>query len=435
MGYQKQNFVDCQVLNSAQLNHIEDGIVDLEGNSSTALAGKADKTEVQAIAKSVSDETTRAKGEEQRLDTAITAEKTRAEQAEQALDTRTAALESCGFVVVDGKVYDCPWDVVKTDDIAEGETGTTAPAMVLQMHYASLEDIQFSAYQAFYVVPEAGLVAGTYNIIFDFTYGTNVINGGAYNFTLTKNAPAGARMTGFYNAPDVAPANWKVYVYKDQYKSELLETCNVSSGVDGINLGSFLAKPNGKLNGLHSVAYGDNRWYKSAYRQYLNSDAPAKEWWAPQDEWDMKPDQADTVPGFLAGFSDDFKAALTRVKVVTYGNAVTDDGSAVVTYDKVFLPSLQEIYCSPLVSGEGTYWPYWKERTGAKTPQTLWQTYPLRITRDLAQRTVGRNVRLRSAHRGNGNYAFGVNSSGSVYDWTAVDAIRCAPACEMTNLK
>jgi hypothetical protein len=104
MGYQKQNFVDCQVLNSAQLNHIEDGIVDLEGNSSTALAGKADKTEVQAIAKSVSDETTRAKGEEQRLDTAITAEKTRAEQAEQALDTRTAALESCGFVVVDGKV-------------------------------------------------------------------------------------------------------------------------------------------------------------------------------------------------------------------------------------------------------------------------------------------------------------------------------------------
>lgn len=104
MGYQKQNFVDCQVLNSAQLNHIEDGIVDLESNSNTTLAGKADKSEVQANEKSISDETTRAKGEEQRLDTAITAETTRAEQAEQALDTRTAALESCGFVVVDGKI-------------------------------------------------------------------------------------------------------------------------------------------------------------------------------------------------------------------------------------------------------------------------------------------------------------------------------------------
>lgn len=339
------------------------------------------------------------------------------------------------YTAKDGKAYDCPWDVVKTDDIAEGETGTTAPAMVLQMHYASLEDIQFSAYQAFFVVPEAGLVAGTYNVKMGLDWDSNVKTGTVYQFTLTKNAPAGARLTGFHNAPDTAPTSWKVYVYKDQNKSELLETCNVSAGEAGTNLGTFLAKPNGKLNGLHPVGYGDNRWWKSAYRQYLNSDKPAKEWWQPQDEWDMKPDQADTVPGFLAGFSDDFKAALTRVKVVTYGNTVTDDGSAVVTYDKIFLPSLQEIYCSPQVSGEGTgYWPYWKECTGAKTPQALWQTYPLRITRDLAQRTVGRGVGLRSAYRGGGCNAFGVYSSGSVNSWGAVGAHRCAPACEMTNL-
>lgn len=338
------------------------------------------------------------------------------------------------YTAKDGKVYDCPWDVVKTDDIAEGETGTTAPAMVLQMHYASLEDIQFSAHQAFYVVPEAGLVAGTYNINMGLDWGTNVKTGTSYQFTLTKNAPAGARLTGFYNAPDVAPANWKVYVYKDQQKSELLETCNVSAGSAGTNLGTFLAKPNGNLNSLHSVGYGDNRWYKSAYRQYLNSDQAAGAWWTPQDSWDMKPDQADTVPGFLAGFSDDFKNALTRVKVVTYGNNVTDDGSAVVTYDKIFLPSLQEIYCSPQASGEGTYWPYWKERTGAKTPQALYKIYPLRITRDLAQRTVGRDVRLRSANRGLGYSAFVVSSSGYVDNWGAVGAYRCAPACEMTNL-
>lgn len=339
------------------------------------------------------------------------------------------------YTAKDGKVYDCPWDVVKTDDIAEGETGTTAPAMVLQMHYASLEDIQFSAYQAFFVVPEAGLVAGTYNVKMGLDWGTNVKTGTSYQFTLTKNAPAGARLTGFYKAPDVAPDNWKAYVYKNQQKSELLETCNVSAGSAGTNLGTFLAKPNGNLNGLYPVSYGDNRWHKSAYRQYLNSDAAAGGWWTPQDEWDMKPDQADTVPGFLAGFSDDFKAALTRVKVVTYGNAITDDGRAVVTYDKIFLPSLQEIYCSPQVSGEGTgYWPYWKERTGAKTPQALWKTYPLRITRDLAQRTVGRYVQLRSASRGHGSYAFHVSSSGNVGNWDVISAQRCAPACEMTAL-
>lgn len=338
------------------------------------------------------------------------------------------------YTAKDGKSYDCPWDVVKADDIAEGETGTTAPAMVLQMHYASLEDIQFSAYQAFYVVQESGLAAGTYNVKMGLDWGTNVKNGTTYQFTLTKNAPAGARLTGFYNATDTSPANWKVYVYKDQQKSELLETCNVSAGEAGMNLGTFLAKPNGKLNGLHPVCYGDNRWWKSAYRQYLNSDLPAKQWWTPQDEWDMKPDQADTVPGFLAGFSDDFKNALTRVKVVANSAAVTDDGSAVVTYDKIFLPSLQEIYCLPQTPGEGTYWPYWKERTGAKAPQALFKTYPLRITRDLAQRTVGRNVRLRSASRGSGCIVVTVSSSGNVGSWYAITAYRCPPACEMTTL-
>lgn len=334
----------------------------------------------------------------------------------------------------DGKAYDCPWNVVKADDIAEGETGTTAPAMVLQMHYASLEDIQFSAYQAFYVVQESGLAAGTYNVKMGLDWGTNVKNGTFYQFTLTKAAPAGARLTGFYSAPDTAPTSWKVYVYKDQQKSELLETCNVSAGEAGTNLGTFLAKPNGKLNGLYPVGYGDNRWHKSACRQYLNSDAAAGGWWAPQDEWDMKPDQADTVPGFLAGFSDDFKAALTRVKVVTYGNAVTDDSSAVVTYDKIFLPSLQEIYCSPQVSGEGIYWPYWKERTGAKTPQAPFQTSPLRITRDLAQRTVGSNVRLRSMDHGIGYATFIVTSSGLINSSSVIYADRCEPACEMTTL-
>lgn len=338
------------------------------------------------------------------------------------------------YTAKDGKTYDCPWDVVKADDIAEGETGTTAPAMVLQMHYASLEDIQFSAYQAFYVVQESGLAAGTYNVKMGLDWGTNVKNGTVYQFTLTKNAPAGARLTGFYNAPDTAPTSWKVYVYKDQQKSELLETCNVSAGDAGMNLGTFLAKPNGKLNGLHSVGYGDNRWYKSAYRQYLNSDLPAKQWWQPQDEWDMKPDQADTVPGFLAGFSDDFKNALTRTKVVTYGNTVTDDSSAVVTYDKIFLPSLQEIYCSPQTSGEGTYWPYWKERTGAKTPQALYKIYPLRITRDLAQRTVSRDILLRSIDHDSNYRIFGVYPNGFVSLLRTVSNCRCATACKITTL-
>lgn len=62
------------------------------------------KAAEKANADNLATEVARATCEEQRLDTAITAETTRAEQADQALDTRTAALESCGFVVVDGKI-------------------------------------------------------------------------------------------------------------------------------------------------------------------------------------------------------------------------------------------------------------------------------------------------------------------------------------------
>lgn len=140
MNYQKQNFANGEVLTAPQLNHIEDGIVDLESavnenkgvvdkiiDPTLSLSGKAAdakatgdairdvrndlsseisraQTAEKANADGIAAEASRAKGEEQRLDAAITAETTRAEQAEQALSARTDALESCGFVVVDGKV-------------------------------------------------------------------------------------------------------------------------------------------------------------------------------------------------------------------------------------------------------------------------------------------------------------------------------------------
>lgn len=77
-----------------------------ESDLSTKITEETERAKAaeQANAEGIAAEATRAKGEEQRLDTAIAAEKTRAEQAEQALDMRTKALESCGFVVVDGKI-------------------------------------------------------------------------------------------------------------------------------------------------------------------------------------------------------------------------------------------------------------------------------------------------------------------------------------------
>ena len=104
MSYQKQNFANGEVLTAPQLNHIEDGIVDVESaanetktvvdniiDPTLTLSGKA------ADAKATSDAIHSVRDD-------LASEISRAEQAEQALDTRTAALESCGFVVVDGKV-------------------------------------------------------------------------------------------------------------------------------------------------------------------------------------------------------------------------------------------------------------------------------------------------------------------------------------------
>lgn len=79
---------------------------EVEGALSTKIEEETTRAKAaeKANADNLAIESERATGEEQRLDTAITDEKTRAEQAEQALSARTDALESCGFVVVNGKV-------------------------------------------------------------------------------------------------------------------------------------------------------------------------------------------------------------------------------------------------------------------------------------------------------------------------------------------
>lgn len=122
MSYQKQNFANGEVLTASQLNHIEDGIVDVESAANATKAvvdniidptlsasgkaadAKATGDAIQGVKDDLAKEVTRAKEAERANAEGIAAEATRAEQAEQALDTRTAALESCGFVVVDGKV-------------------------------------------------------------------------------------------------------------------------------------------------------------------------------------------------------------------------------------------------------------------------------------------------------------------------------------------
>ena len=313
-------------------------------------------------------------------------------------------------------------------ELQDGEILENRP--FLQAHYAHPFGVQFSHQRAFLKCPE-GLSAGTYYVTIESNWGTNVQAGDVICFTTTIDIPSGGRVSGCYGAPDQAKSNWKVYTHSADGKT-ILETITPTFSASGTNLGVLKATTrNGNLNSVQEMAYGWNRWSTSALRQYLNSAAAIGAWWTAQDEWDIAPDQLTTKPGFLSGCSEDFINAIKTTKVTTYPNTVNDDpggNTPDITYDKVFIPALEQMYISPQKSGEGDYWEYWKRRSGRTTPMSTGQTYPNIIIYAVENHTSAQYVRLRSAHRGNALFTWYVYSSGYVNSgYYASGALRFAP--------
>lgn len=318
------------------------------------------------------------------------------------------------------KEYEYPWRVNHFENV-ELEDGEIVQGMFLQAHYAHPFGVQFSQARAFLKCPD-GLTAGTYNVKLERDWGSNAKANTYWQFTLTKDVPKGGRLSGFIQMPDVASSNWKVISYAADAITKL-ETVPVTSGQDGTALGTLqYATRNGNLNSMQETAYGWNRWKTSALRQYLNSEQAKGKWWTPQDEWDIAPDQLATKDGFLCGMPADMLKALKTVKVVTYANTVQDGGEADITYDRVFLPSLEQLFINPQIAGEGTVHEYWQRRSGMKTKMQQYQTYPRMISYAVENHTSPQFVRLRSASRGGASGAWYVGSSGNVgsgYAWYA----------------
>ena len=313
-------------------------------------------------------------------------------------------------------------------ELQDGEILENRP--FLQAHYAHPFGVQFSHQRAFLKCPE-GLAAGTYYFTIESSWGTHVSSGDVVCFTTTVDVPAGGRISGCYGAPDNAKSGWKVYTHSADGKT-ILETITPTFSASGTNLGTMkLNTRNGNLNSCQEMAYGWNRWSTSALRQYLNSAAGVGAWWTAQDEWDIAPDQLTTKAGFLAGCPEEFVEALKAVKVVTYPNTVNDDpqgNTPDITYDKVFIPSLEQIFCVPQKAGEGEYHEYWKRRSGATSPLAQYGTYPNMITYAVENHASAQNVRLRSAYRGFANLTWHVSSSGYVYGYHgASNAHRFSP--------
>lgn len=328
------------------------------------------------------------------------------------------------------KEYDNPLRINHFEDGLELEDGTTVNGMWLQTVYAHLKGVQFSHQQAFYVSGD-GMVAGTYCVGFDYTWGDKgyVTKGDYWNFTLTKDVPAGGRLAGFYGAPDQPQTNWRVYVYSADGKTVLETVSAINKGQEGTLLGVMTAYGDENLNGIQQMAYGDNRYATSAIRQYLNSDKPKGEWWTAQTKWDIAPDQLSQIDGYLCGMDPELLAVLKPVKVVTYCNTVTATGQKQVkdiTYDKVTLISLEQMYIEPQAAGEGEAHEYYKELNGTAKKFQWWQTYEILKTFAVENPTSLQNVRLRSASRGFAYNTWNVYSSGYVSSYGASYAYRPA---------
>lgn len=334
-------------------------------------------------------------------------------------------------VAASNKEYDYPYQLNCMRDF-ELEDGTIlSHRPLLQAHYAHPFGVQFSHQRAFLACPD-GLSAGTYYFTIESKLGDKgyVLAGDVVAFTLTQNVPAGGKLSGCYGAPDNAKSTWKIYSHSADGKTVIETVTPVFTVPEGAtNLGTQKHNTrNGNLNSTQEMAYGWNRWKTSALRQYLNSDAGVGAWWAAQDEWDIAPDELKTKAGFLSGVPQEIINAMKPVKVATYTNTVQDGGEADVTYDKVFLLSLEEIYVSPQIKGEGEYHEYWKQKSGSTAPLKQYGRYPKMITYAAENHVSPQGVRLRSAHRGNAYYAWCVGTSGNVGYSSANLAYHFSPA-------
>ena len=339
--------------------------------------------------------------------------------------------------------YTLPFDVVSFDDvIKEGETDPS-PGMWLESHYA-MDGVQFDASEAIYVT-DVALPAGTYNFTIGTNWGSNCVAGKVYQFTTTKEIPAGGQvMVGKNNdwytwgAPDVAPANWRVHTFASSAATTPLDSnLELSEGSDGTALGSIASNTKysqSGVNNLQRAGYGYNRWAMSAMRQYLNS-ADAKDvWWAPKNPFDRAPQQLATLDGFMSGFDNEFLQAIGKIKVTTALNTIsdTDIGASEDVYDKFFLASLEQEYIVPQAAGvEGAYWPYWKDRLELDSPQAQGGagTNANHIRYAYDAKSSAQTCRLRSAYRGYAYHAWYVSASGNADGTSATSAARGCPAC------
>ena len=120
--------------------------------------------------------------------------------------------------------------------------------------------------------------------------------------------------------------------------------------------------------------YGNSNYPVSNIDQWLNSDKGAGQWWSKTHSYDQAPtndnvssnyNEYDQKPGFLNGFSTEFKNELIEASL-PYMQPTKEGGTKITVKRKVFLPSVEEI--GGTQEGEGTTIAYFKTGEPAAYP-------------------------------------------------------------------
>lgn len=315
------------------------------------------------------------------------------------------------------------WDIIGFDIDTPADKQFTH-SMTLQLHDC-LPGTQYDAPEALFYC-ETALAAGTYNFTLLAGYDTTYGGGKTYQFTLTKEVPAGGQITFPWNWNTQASTT-KVSTYKSRTDTAAIETVGVTEGTGGTNLGTADGKTT-NMNHSHRIRYGSNNWVESAMRQYLNSDKAAGSVWTPQTKFDRPPSWNASTAGFMNGLDADFLAVIGKTTKVTCRNTVTDGGGSDTTKDKFFLLSRREVFAGNEVSNvtEGEPYPFYSDysdytnaNAGADknrikyrggSPQWWW---------------------LRTPHTGYGGNVRRVSTDGSLNDYGASGSGGVAPACNV----
>ncbi len=275
-------------------------------------------------------------------------------------------------------------DVVDHDkDCADDERSI----VMLSRDVIAYGTIPFDAPELLYYA-ETGLAAGTYKITLDHgTYGGATTQDGTYIFTLTQAIPAGGGFRhssiGYYQSGGYTKAqitSGKITTYGAQPARTTVESNITIAEWDGsasaIDLGKFSARDVQYATDFTSHnfternAYGSNRYSTSAARQWLNSagkavtgsDTAVSYWWTPQTVFDMPPGGA-KLAGFLHGLDPSLVAVLGTAKIVCSmpdPERTAGYDTSEILYDKVFLPSMTEIYSGNNISiAEGSQYAYY----------------------------------------------------------------------------